>query len=113
VNAQYAPELVGDVLNCRELVDAVLPQGTRFDLVTADPPYSSQDAEHYQTPMIDRRKVMAALADVTFRGGHLVWLDTVWPMHSKTQWITVGRICLVRSTNHRVRLVSIFQRVSA
>jgi hypothetical protein len=37
----------------------------------------------------------------------------VWPMHRKDEWRTVGRIMLVRSTNHRVRCVTIFERVSA
>lgn len=83
----------------------------RFGLVLADPPYSEADAVQYGTPMVDRRRVLASLAEVTKPGGHLVWLDTMWPMHSKTQWVTVGRILLQRSTNHRVRVVSIFERV--
>lgn len=84
-----------------------------FSLVLADPPYSSADAVKYETAMVDRRRVLAALAQVTCVGGHLVWLDTVWPMHSKRDWVTVGRITIVRSTNHRVRLASIFERVAA
>ena len=40
----------------------------------------------------------------------VVWLDTVWPMHRKDTWRTVGRILLQRSTNHRVRLVTLFER---
>lgn len=93
-----------------------LPQSESFRkfgpwcLVFADPPYSQADAEKYGTPMVDRRAATAALAAVTMRGGFLVWLDTTWPMFRKTEWRTVGRICLIRSTNHRVRLVSIFER---
>jgi len=75
--------------------------GPVWPLVIADPPYSKADAAKYETPMINRRAVLAALAKVTQPDGHLVWLDTVWPMHSKRDWITVGWICLVRSTNHR------------
>lgn len=63
--------------------------------------------------MVNRRAVLAALANITVEGGHLVWLDTVWPMHRKAQWRTVGRIALTRSTNHRVRDISIFERTSA
>lgn len=85
---------------------------TPFDLIVADPPYSDDDAEKYQTPMINRVKAFAGLAPALHQGGHLVWLDTTWPIHSKTQWVTVGRICIIRSTNHRVRLCSIFERVS-
>lgn len=84
-----------------------------FALVLADPPYSADDAKKYGTPMIHRGRTLAALAEVTRPGGHLVWLDTTWPMHRKDQWVTVGRIGLVRSTNHRVRMVSIFERRAA
>jgi len=70
-----------------------------------------QQAERYGTPMVNRRLVFNAVAHVTPPGAHLVWLDTVWPMHSKKQWITVARIAIVRSTNHRIRMTTIFQRV--
>lgn len=110
----------GDYLRCdvaqpAELACSVydLPaQPCRFDLVIADPPYSKTDAQRYGTPMIDRRKALAALAGVTNPGAHLVWLDTCWPIHSKRQWVTVGRIAIVRSTNHRVRMTTIFERVA-
>ena len=90
-----------------------LPEQTRnkYDLVMADPPYSAVDALHYGTPGVNRGLSTRALAEVTSFGGHMVWLDTCWPMHTKTQWITVGRIFIQRSTNHRVRLCSIFERV--
>jgi hypothetical protein len=82
----------------------------RWPLVIADPPYSAADAVRYGTPMVNRRRALSALARVTEPAGHLVWLDCVWPMFSKGDWRTVGRITLIRSTNHRVRLVSIFER---
>lgn len=90
-----------------------LPEQTRntYELVLADPPYSPKDAEEYGTPGVNRGLAMRALAQVTCYGGHLVWLDTTWPMHSKTQWVTVGRIFIQRSTNHRVRACTIFERV--
>ena len=83
----------------------------RFDLVLADPPYSTDDAEKYGTPMPSRAEVCKSLRRVTKKGGDLVWLDQVWPMHSKLDWKLWGTIGLVRSTNHRVRLVSIFEAV--
>jgi hypothetical protein len=120
---------------------AAYPEWTgRFALVCADPPYSDADADRYGTRMVDRRRAMAALARVTAPGRFLVWLDCVWPMHRKDTWQTVGRVLLdelvddvplaedampedswqvagriglVRSTNHRVRLVSIFERRTA
>ena len=80
-------------------------------LVIADPPYSAEDAVHYGTKMVNRRLAMAALSEITAVSGYLVWLDTVWPMHRKDQWRTAGRILIQRSTNHRARVCTIFERV--
>lgn len=110
-----------------ERVDAVQPAELQVDvyrlpdivlnwrpvLILADPPYTFDDAKKYGTGMINRGRVFRALAAITDPGAHVVWLDTVWPMHSKEEWRTVGRICLIRSTNHRVRLISIFERQAA
>lgn len=91
---------------------AALTTRRDIELVIADPPYSEDDATKYGVPLLDRGKATRALAEVVPVGGHLVWLDTVWPMHSKDLWVTVGRIAVIRSTNHRVRLCSIFERVA-
>jgi hypothetical protein len=110
------PYLRCDVTQPAEFTCSVydLPaQPARFDLVIADPPYSKTDAQRYGTPMIDRRRVLAALADVTNLGGHLAWLDTCWPMHRKAQWRTAGRILVQRSTNHRARVLTLFERRAA
>lgn len=101
------PELVGSVYDVASLV----ARGP-FALGIADPPYSRVDALKYETKMVDRRRAMAALARVIHPRGHLVWIDVCWPIHSKRDWVTVGRVTLIRSTNHRVRMVSIFERVS-
>lgn len=100
-----APTHVGDIC------DLPPSWGERFDLILADPPYSITDAEKYGTPMINRAAVLRSLRLVAKTGGHLVWLDTVWPMHSAEEWRACGHIALVRSTNHRVRLVSFFEAV--
>lgn len=84
-----------------------------YDIVVADPPYSDEDAEKYKAPPLNRIALTHALAQVVRVGGHLAWLDTVWPMHTKDEWLTVGWIYIQRSTNHRVRLLSIFERVEA
>jgi len=103
VNPANVPDVVADA--------ACLPfPSASFDLVLADPPYSSEDAKRYGTKMVNRRAVIAELARVTDGDGYLVWLDTVWPMFSKRDWHCFGQIGVVRSTNHRVRLVSLFQR---
>lgn len=81
-----------------------------FDLVLADPPYSAEDAKKYGTPMIDRRLCLEALAAITVPGGFLIWLDTCWPQHRKDMWRTAGRVFVQRSTNHRIRVATIFER---
>jgi len=80
-----------------------------FDLIIADPPYSVVDAKKYSTPMVNRRKIIKELRRVASDDGHLVWLDTQLPMFSKVEWNLVGQIGIVRSTNHRVRLLSFFE----
>lgn len=82
-----------------------------FDLVLADPPYSADDAEKYNVAMVNRGAVTNALSSVVKPGGTLVWLDVVWPMFQKAKWNCYGHIGLVRSTNHRMRLVSMFEKV--
>lgn len=81
-----------------------------YDLVLADPPYSVEDAEHYVPTMVKRNKVMSALAGV-LPGTHVVWLDQVLPMYRKDQWRVEGVIGMVKSTNHRFRVVTVFVRL--
>lgn len=113
---QCGAELVGDLTDLSALMHAQARQRNgaclKLVLTFADPPYSANDARTlYKTKMPNRGRCMRALAEMTVSGGYVVWLDTVWPMHAKTEWRTVGRITLIRSTNHRVREISIFERV--
>jgi len=78
--------------------------------VLADPPYSVEDAEHYQTSMIKRNKVMRALQRLP-SGAHVVWLDQVLPMYRKDQFVLEGVIGMVKSTNHRFRVITIFRKI--
>lgn len=80
-----------------------------YDIILADPPYSIEDAEHYQPTMVKRNKVMKALARCK-AGTHVVWLDQVLPMYRKDQWDLIGVIGMVKSTNHRFRVITIFER---
>jgi ubiquinone/menaquinone biosynthesis C-methylase UbiE len=82
-----------------------------FQLCYSDPPYSDIDAERYQSKMPDRRKVLYEAYRVIEPGGFLVWMDTVLPMYRKDMWHWCGAISLWRSTNHRIRGVSIFERL--
>jgi hypothetical protein len=106
LNPAREPDVCGSVYD----VAGIFATRGHFRLCLVDPPYSDEDAVAYETPMVNRRRAMASLADVIAPGGHLVWLDVTWPIHRKAQWQTVGRIAIVRSTNHRVRIAHIFER---
>ncbi len=80
-----------------------------YDLILADPPYSVEDAERYRTTMVKRNAVMRALSRVG-RGTHVVWLDQVLPMYRKDTFTIEAVIGMVKSTNHRFRVVTIFGR---
>ncbi len=82
----------------------------KFDLVLADPPYTKEDAEIYGYKMPNKPKVMRSLAKIVKPGGVLVWLDIFLPMYRKEEWISIGFITLVISTNHKIRTVCLFQR---
>lgn len=81
-----------------------------YDLVLADPPYSVEDAEHYQITMVKRNLVMQALQRLR-SGAHVVWLDQVLPMYRKDCFALEAVIGMVKSTNHRFRVITIFRRL--
>ncbi len=105
INADLAPTYVDDAQRLENV-----PLGV-YDLILADPPYSVEDAERYQTTMIKRNAVMRALQGVA-AGTHVVWLDQVLPMYRKDAFAIDAVIGMVKSTNHRFRVVTIFRRVA-
>ena len=110
-NPEREPDVVGSVLDAPSvLAPRIAVIGGRFQLALADPPYSAEDAKRYGTPMVNRRLAVRALAKVVEPGRHLVWLDTCWPIHSKREWVTVGRVLVQRSTMHRARVMTLFER---
>jgi hypothetical protein len=104
VNASLRPTFVDDA---QTLTKVPLEQ---YDLVLADPPYSVEDAERYQTTKIKRNVVMRALQRLP-SGAHVVWLDQVLPMYRKDAFAMEAAIGMVKSTNHRFRVISIFRRI--
>ena len=84
----------------------------QYDLVLADPPYSVEDADHYQTTMVKRNVVMRALQRLP-QGAHVVWLDQVLPMYRKDAFEQEAAIGMWKSTNHRFRGITIFRRRDA
>jgi hypothetical protein len=105
INPALGPTFVDDA---QTLVRVPLDQ---YDLILADPPYSIDDAVRYQTTMIKRNTVMRALQRVK-PGTHIVWLDQVLPMYRKDTFGIDAVIGMVKSTNHRFRMVTVFRRVS-
>jgi hypothetical protein len=103
INPQLKPTYIDDA---QSLSQVPLEQ---YDLILADPPYSIEDAERYQTTMIKRNAVLRALQK-TAVGTHVVWLDQVLPMYRKDSFSVEAVIGMVKSTNHRFRVVTIFRR---
>jgi hypothetical protein len=105
INPNLRPDIVGDAHTLSEYYT----HGS-FDLIFADPPYSDEDSNRYGTTMINRNRVLSECAKLLSPKGHIVWLDQVLPMYRKSELHHVGAIAIVRSTNHRFRMVSIFER---
>ena len=82
----------------------------RYDLILCDPPYSVEDAERYEVTMVKRNKVLRALQR-TSPQTHIVWLDQVLPMYRKDAFDIDAVIGMVKSTNHRFRVVTIYRRL--
>ncbi len=105
MNADTGPDICGDAHELSNLVKK------EYDLIIADPPYSEEDANKYGTPMVNRNAVVKECIKVLKPGGYLVWLDMVYPMYSSKELQLVGTIGIIRSTNHRVRGVFIYQKL--
>lgn len=104
INADLAPTFIDDA----QRLDHV--PLSKYDLVLADPPYSVEDAERYQTTMVKRNTVLSALRRLS-PGAHVVWLDQVLPMYRKDAFDVEAVIGMVKSTNHRFRVVTVFRRL--
>lgn len=83
----------------------------KYDLVLADPPYSVEDAERYKTSMIKRNTVLKMLGRRLSKGCHVVWLDQVLPMYRKDQFTIEAVIGMVKSTNHRFRIITVLNKL--
>ena len=53
--------------------------------------------------------MLRALGGAIAPGAHLVWLDQVLPMYRKAELSVQGVIGMVKSTNHRFRVATIFE----
>ena len=105
INPDRCPDIVADA---EKLSETIAPSS--FDLILVDPPYSKEDAEHYGTVMLSRKKVLAECHKVLKPGGWVLWLDQVLPMFAKKNWHWGLAIGMIKSTNHRVRCVFGFEK---
>lgn len=106
INNELNPDVVGSAESLSAFFDKNF-----FDIIYADPPYSDEDALKYGKPMVNRNKVVKECLKILRPNGFIVWLDQVYPMYRKSELKLVGTIGLIRSTNHRVRMIFIFQKV--
>jgi hypothetical protein len=103
INLDLKPTVVGN--------SSFLPfKINSFELILADPPYTQTDADKYNCKMPNRKNTLHECYRVLKPNSYIVWLDTVLPMYRKIEFSLVGTIGLIRSTNHRVRMVFMFQR---
>lgn len=106
IKPQYPEVLKVDAHHLSEHLDK------KFSLIFADPPYSESDAMKYGTPMINRNKVIIECYKVLKLNGYIVWLDQVKPMYRKKNLHLFGTVGVDRSTNHRARMVYMFQKIT-
>ena len=83
------------------------------DLILADPPYDDNHIK-YGTEKVNKKKVIKGCVKCLKIGGFLVWLDTIMPIWAKADgWKLRGTIGLLQSTNHKVRVITILEKVSS
>jgi hypothetical protein len=93
-----------------ESMSSIIPNNF-YELVLADPPYSVEDCDHYGCCMVKRNVVFNECYKVMKTGGILIWLDQVLPQYKKIQFKIEARIGMVKSTNHRYRVITIFKKL--
>jgi hypothetical protein len=104
INGAFKPTFVDDAQTLERV------PVRHYDLILADPPYSVEDADRYQTTMVKRNSVMRALQNAS-EGAHIVWLDQVLPMYRKNAFGIEAVVGMVKSTNHRFRVMTVFRRL--
>jgi len=97
------------------LFSGSLPDSEYYDKVDyntgLDAETFSEIIPHYGCCMVKRNVVFKQAYNVLKSGGHLIWLDQVLPNYRKDQFKIVGRIGMVKSTNHRFRVITIFKKI--
>ncbi len=102
---EVKPDLVADAHNFSHLLN-----GKRFDVILADPPYSSSESkELYNTPPIHYKKWVGECDKVLKEGGILiVYHRLMLPNPNPNKYHIVKRVFIGEGTNHQLRLASFY-----
>ena len=92
-----------------EEMSEIIPHNT-YKLILSDPPYSVEDCDRYGCCMVKRNKVFNECFKILEKDGILIWLDQVLPQYKKIEFDIIARIGMVKSTNHRFRVITIFKK---
>lgn len=104
INPSLNPEIC---CNAEELAKHIY---RKFKIAFVDVPYSEEDAVHYGTVMLSRKKVLSECWNILEDNGWVIWLDQVFPMYAKKNWSLELSIGMIKSTNHRVRAIFGFKK---
>lgn len=107
INPKLKPTICDDVRNILNHKDELKD----IDLVVADPPYEAKDFERYGQKPFSKSKVIADLATILKPKACLAWLDVMVPIWSKQYWSLIGVAGIVVSTNTRMRVLLMLERI--
>lgn len=104
ISDKFNPDILGSAENISELTDE------KFDLIICDPPYQKSDSEIYGCKHPNKFKVTKECNKIATDDAHLCFLDERLVMYRKREWTRIADILITRSTNHRFRAVTIFEK---
>lgn len=107
VNEKVKPDLLCDAHSFADKLE-----GKTFDLIIADPPYSTEEARDiYGTPPLKYKKWTAECDKVLEEGGLLmVYHKYVMPNPNPEKYIVVKRVFIGNRTMHLPRVCIVFQK---
>lgn len=112
VRVDIKPEVNPDVLADAHHVASVFPEGTLFDIIFADPPYSDEEAkEIYGTPKLNYKKWTAEATKLLRPSGLLiVYHKYLMPNPDPTEYEVVKRVFIANRVYHLPRVAVYFRR---
>lgn len=109
IKEEVKPDILCDT---HELSKHLLPVGPRFDLIIADPPYSTEEARDiYGTPKL-KYKQWTSECDKYLKSGGLfmVYHKFVMPNPDPEKYVVVKRVFIGNRTMHLPRVCIVFQK---